>query len=82
MVLFHKDFEKESLQTGDLFAIFGIYDETAKNTNVGKVTDEEEIIINRSKTKALLLAEEMKADITFEEENGEIRIIINKKRNK
>ena len=81
-MVFHKDFEKESLKMGDLLAIFGIDEKTAKNGNVEKVTDEEKIIINRSKTKALLLAEEMKADITFEEETGEIRILINKKFNK
>ena len=81
MVIFHKDFENESLEIKDFCAIFGIDEETAQKGNVEKVTDEKEILINRSKTKLLLIAEEIKAEIKIEEENGEFRIVISKKRN-
>ena len=79
MVLFQKNFANEALKNEDLFAVLGIDEETAKNGNAEKETDNEKIIINRSKTQAMLIAEEMKANITIEQENGEFRIVISKK---
>ena len=79
MVLFHKNFADEALKNEDLFAVLGTDEETAKNGNVEIETDDEKITINRSKTQAMLIAEEMKADITIEQENGELRIVISKK---
>ena len=79
MVLFQKNFADEALQTEDLLAVLGIDEETAKNGNAEIETDSEKITINRSKTQAMLIAEEMKANITIEQENGELRIVISKK---
>ena len=79
MVLFQKNFADEALQTEDLLAVLGIDEETAKNGNAEIETDGEKITINRSKTQAMLIAEEMKANITIEQENGELRIVISKK---
>ena len=79
MVLFQKNFADEALQTEDLLAVLGIDEETAKDGNIGIETDGEKVTINRSKTQAMLIAEEMKANITIEQENGELRIVISKK---
>ena len=80
MVLFHKDFANEVLEMKDFWEIFGIDEETAKSGNVEKVEDEELATINRSKMKALLMSEEMGAELTIEEENNEIRITVDIKR--
>ena len=79
MVLFHKNFADEALKTEDLFAVLGIDEESAKDGNVEIETDSEKVTVNRSKTQAMLIAEEMKADITIEQKNGELRIVISKK---
>ena len=80
MVLFHKDFSKEALETKDFWRISGIDDETAKSGTVEPITDKKIIMLNRARAKAMLLAEEMNAEITVEQENDEFRIIISKKK--
>ena len=79
MVLYHKDFAKESFETADFWHVSGIYEEPREDWDIELVTDEKTVMLNRSRAKALLLADEMNAEITVEQDNDELRIVISKK---
>ena len=73
MVLYHKDFSKESFETEDFWRVSGI------DGDVELVTDKKQIELNRARAKALLLADEMGAEITVEQNDDKLRIVITKK---
>ena len=77
MVLYHKDFSKESLQQEDFWRVLGKSDEEAKKCEL--VTDKKIIALNRARAKALFLTEEICAEITVEQTDDEMRIVISKK---